>query len=105
MFQSLLNSLHWLFNLGTATLIAVVIITTYIRKPEYKIIPIIIAALLLKFYPGVDLANIAFIISAAIGAAVFVKMPFDKRINLASAIILSVALFSFLSFLVSLIAR
>lgn len=105
MFQSLLNNLHWLLNVGTVALILSVIVTTFIKRPEYKIIPIVIAALLLKFYPGIDLVNIAFIVSAAIGAAVFVKLPFDRRINLAGAVLVSVALFSLLSFLISFVGK
>lgn len=105
MFQSLLNNLHWLLNVGTAILILSVIVTTFIKRPEYKVVPIVIAALLLKFYPGIDLVNIAFIVSAAIGAAVFVKLPFDRRINLAGAIILSVSLFSLLTLLISFVGK
>ncbi len=101
MFQSLLNNFHWLLNFGVVSLVMTVVISSYIKRFDYKIAFILFIALLLKFYPGIDLTNIAFIISAAVGAAVFKKMPFDKKINLSASVIISVALFVLFSFLIS----
>lgn len=85
---------------GVIWLIVVVTSSSFIKNPAAKVGLILFSALFIKFRPGFDPENIAFLISSLLGAIAFEKLPFDKRVNLVSANLVGLILLSlFINFI------
>lgn len=84
-----------LISWGAIWLVILITSVSFIKNPAGKIGVILIFSLLLKFRPGFDAENIAFVASSIIGAISFEKLPFDKRVNLVSSNIIGLILLLF----------
>lgn len=87
--------MFYFLSWGVIWLIVAVTFSAFIKNPTVKVGVILFAALFIKFRPGFDPENIAFLISSLSGAIAFEKLPFDKRVNLFSANLVGLILLLF----------
>jgi len=75
-------SLSLIFNLGNIVFLVTLIGVSAIKNIFIKGIIIIIATLLIKFRPMIDIENIVFLFSLVLGTILQEKLPFTRNINI-----------------------
>lgn len=87
-------SLWSLISFGSIAYLAVALMVLVIKEPIWKAVVILVAALLLKFRPGIDIENLVFIGSVVLTLVLAETLPFRERVNRTVAVIVGFAIFN-----------
>ncbi len=82
-------SLSLLFNLGNIIFFIALISISVTKNFFIKGIIILVATLLIKFRPMIDVENIAFLLSLVFGMILQEKLPFTKNINILLSLVVA----------------
>ncbi len=86
--------LSLLFNLGSIIFLIALISVSATKNFFIKGIIILVATLLTKFRPMIDVENIAFLFSLVFGTILQEKLPFTRNINILLSIIIALIVFN-----------
>ncbi|MDD4931052.1 MAG: hypothetical protein PHG66_02755 [Candidatus Colwellbacteria bacterium] len=87
-------SLWSLINFGNVAFLAVALICIFIKEPIFRIGALLIAALLIKFRPGIDIENLLFISSVLVVMVLEKVLPFRPRVNVWIGVVIGFVIFN-----------
>jgi len=87
-------SLSLLFNLGNIIFLIALISISATKNIFIKGIIILVATLLIKFRPMIDIENIVFLFSLILGTTLQEKLPFTRNINILLSLVIALIVFN-----------
>jgi len=78
-----------LFNIGNIVLFIALISVSVTKNIFIKGIIILVATLLIKFRPIIDIENIAFLLSLVFGMILQEELPFTRNINILLSLVIA----------------